>query len=287
MEIRCEKILISAARLNKLDGKLYEGYFPAEGEPETIDIVPGIHASADFLAYLAFNSYVLDTPAYRELQRMFAEKMRVSRMTLHNWLHKGSFFVSQVVKTLKDICLAHARAKFEYAAEQGDRDAEEVVNIIRELYKLEAEYKAGRLSAEQIGNCRQSLKTKEIVIRLRSKLDTLLSENHSPRGELMNKSVNYLNIFWKQIFTYLKDGNYDIDNTLAERMIRPLAGQRKNSLFFGSHKKEGVSATFHAQISTCRMHGVPALEYLKKFFREIVNGNRDYHRTRLNFLPNS
>ncbi|WP_366275744.1 IS66 family transposase [Paraprevotella xylaniphila] len=33
------------------------------------------------------------------------------------------------------------------------------------------------------------------------------------------------------------DGNYTIDSSLAERCIRPLANERKNSLFFGhSHK---------------------------------------------------
>lgn len=29
-------------------------------------------------------------------------------------------------------------------------------------------------------------------------------------------------------------------------------------------------------ISTCRMNGLSALEYLKKFFREVVNGSRYY-----------
>ena len=41
------------------DGKIYEGYFPKSGEPEIIDHVPGAHASGNFLAYLAFNKYVL------------------------------------------------------------------------------------------------------------------------------------------------------------------------------------------------------------------------------------
>ena len=29
--------------------------------------------------------------------------------------------------------------------------------------------------------------------------------------------------FWNQVFLYRKDGNYTIDNSLAERCIRPLA----------------------------------------------------------------
>lgn len=97
----------------------------------------------------------------------------------------------------------------------------------------------------------------------------------------MDKAVNYLQTFWKQPFAYLNDGRYDIDNSIAERFIRPLAGERKNSLFFVGNRMANVSAAYHTLLSTCRMNGLSALEYLKKFFREVVNGCRDYE----NLLP--
>ena len=74
---------------------------------------------------------------------------------------------------------------------------------------------------------------------------------------------------------------YDIDNSIAERFIRPLAGERKNSLFFTGSRMANVSAAYHTLLSICRMNGLSALEYLKKFFREVVNGRRDYE----NLLP--
>ena len=179
-------------------------------------------------------------------------------------------------------CLAHARAKFKYVLEQGgDKDVAYFLDCIGELYRLEAEYEKGRLTARQIKACRGSLKTGEIIIRLRSKLDSMLSEGHPPRGDLMDKALSYMKTFWKQLFAYTKDGSYTIDNSLAERFIRPLAGGRKNSLFFGSDKMAGVSAVYHTIISTCRMQGVSVLEYLRSFFREIVKGRRDYK----NLLP--
>lgn len=347
----------------RLGGRLYEGYFPAEGEPEIIDIVPGTHASASFMACLAFNSYVLDTPAYREAQRIMAERMRISRMTLTNWLNKGALLAREAVKRLKDICLekdsivncdetwcrvrvedtyrkrhiwclvnrkmkivvycyedgsrgrdalrhilgdsrvralqtdgynvymylddnmvdiehicclAHARAKFKYAAEQGDTFAEQIVATIGRLYGLEKEYERELLTPEQITACRNSLRTKEILIELRSQLDVQLAGGHPPRGELMDKAVRYLDTYWTRIFNYLKDGEYSIDNNIAERFIRPLAGKLKNSLFFGSHKMAAASAVFNTLISTCRAQGISALTYLKRLYSEIVRGNRDY-----------
>lgn len=179
-------------------------------------------------------------------------------------------------------CMAHARTKFQYAFEHGgDADALFILECIGELYIQEAGYERGKLSAEQIKICRNSLSTQEIIIRLRSKLDALQNDGHSPRGELMEKALRYMDTFWTQLFAYRHDGSYNIDNSIAERFIRPLAGERKNSLFFGSDKMVRVSAVYHTVISTCKMQGVPVLEYFKRFFGEIVKGRRDYG----NLLP--
>lgn len=360
------------ARCKMPDGTIRDIYCPKAGEPEYMDIIPGTHASASLLSYLIFNKYVLDTPLYREIMRIEDERMRVSRMTLTNWLEKGSTYIAKLVEflkekclekdsvvncdetwcrvkvkghyrkkyiwclvnkeariviycyekgsrsrdALKDIlgdsqvkslqsdgynvymflddkmvdiehlcCLAHARAKFWYAYEQGgDLDAKEILDIIKELYDLEAQYEKEKLTSEQITKCRQSLETKEIVIRLRSKLDALTAEGHAPRGELMEKALNYLKTFWVQLFAYQNDGRYSIDNNIAERNIRPLAGERKNSLFFGSDKMASVSALYHTVISTCRAKGLSALEFLKDFFSQVVQGSVNYEQVALSLI---
>ena len=83
------------------------------------------------------------------------------------------------------------------------------------------------------------------------------------------------------LFSYLNNNRYDIDNPIAEHFIRPLAGERKNSLFYVGSCMANVSAAYHTLLSTCRMNGLSALEYLKKFFHEIVKGRKDYE----NLLP--
>ena len=56
-------------------------------------------------------------------------------------------------------------------------------------------------------------------------LDVLPSEEHPPCGELMEKVISYMNAFWVQLFVYLNDSSYSIDNSIAERVIRLLAGE--------------------------------------------------------------
>lgn len=89
----------------KLDGRLYNAYLSAQGDPEFIDKVPGTKASAEFLAHLSFNCFVLDTPLYREIRRLADLGMSVSRKTLTNWLYKGSAILKPVVEQSKKSAL--------------------------------------------------------------------------------------------------------------------------------------------------------------------------------------
>ena len=174
-------------------------------------------------------------------------------------------------------CMAHVRAKFKYAAEiEHDVNARKFLEYIGRLYALEKRYIELKLCPEEIRRRRNSTGTTEIIIGMRSLLDLMKSENAPRHGSLMEKAVRYLDHFWDQVFLYRKDGDYTIDNSLAERCIRPLANERKNSLFFGSDKMVRVSAAYHSIVSTCKLQGYSILEYLKKFFAEIVAGNRDY-----------
>ncbi len=174
-------------------------------------------------------------------------------------------------------CMAHVRAKFKYAAEiEHDVNARKFLEYIGKLYALEKRYIELKLCSEDIRRQRNSAETTEIIIGMRSLLDLMKSGNAPRHGSLMEKAVSYLDHFWNQVFLYRKDGDYTIDNSLAERCIRPLANERKNSLFFGSDKMARVSAVYHSIVSTCKLQGYSILEYLKKFFTEVVAGNRDY-----------
>ena len=84
-------------------------------------------------------------------------------------------------------------------------------------------------------------------------LDLIATEASSPRplSDLMRRALNYLHTFWKQLFAYRNDGEYMIDNLVAERTIRNMTIQRKNSLFFCSDKDARNSSIYNTFISTC------------------------------------
>ena len=217
----------------------------------------------------------------RKVLREFLDKTEIDA------LQSDGFNVYMYLdKELVDVdhlcCLAHARAKFKYALEQGkDEEAEYFIRNIGRLYDLEEQYRLRHLTPKQIRLERRGEKTSKIISQIRQQLDKLLADGNGMRGDLMQKALNYLKSFWDQLFLYIKDGRYCIDNSLAERTLRPMTVERKNSLTFGSHAGAKVSVIYHTFIETCKMCGVSTLDYFKEFFKAIMRGRTDYE----NMLP--
>ena len=152
---------------------------------------------------------------------------------------------------------------------------------IAKLYGMEETYRREKLTADEIYSRRNGKETTEIIEKLRTELYDLLANPDESRSELMSKALNYLKNFWNQIFAYRNDGEYSIDNMTAERAIRPITVQRKNSLFFESVKGIQNSAIYNTFIETCKQAGVSFRNYFCKLLRELKKGRTDYE----NLLP--
>lgn len=193
-------------------------------------------------------------------------------------------------------CWAHARHKFKLAYEHGlsqrirkidnlsarkkNERAKIFLMLIGELYGMEKAYKAAGLTAEEIKERRNSAETNRVIADLCCRLNDMLNVKDT-LGDLMLKAVNYLQSFWKQLMAWRNDGNYSIDNNLAERSIRPLTVQRKNSMMFGSEKGVLISTIYHTIIETCKLAGKSPRRFMERFFHEINAGRTDYQ----NLLP--
>ena len=140
-------------------------------------------------------------------------------------------------------CMAHARAKFKYAYEQGgDERALSFLEWIGQLYGFEEEYKMQDLPPEEIKRRRNDGRTTDIMIAMSTRLNELLLDENAHLGDMMQKALRYLNTFWKQLF------------------------------------KVSFNHTF---IATCQMMGMSVLKYFKSLFSAIAKGRTDYERSSL------
>lgn len=184
-------------------------------------------------------------------------------------------------KAIHQVCMAHWKVKLDKALEQaGDIRALPFLRGVDFYYKRESQYDAEGLTPEERGKRRQDLDSKEMLITLRQYLKIELDKDPSETTPYLREALNYLDKFWDNIFAFLKDGDLPIDNNLAERAIRPLTTQRNSMLHFGSDEGAEMAATYHSIISTVKMQGRSAWEYLGKFFTKIFNGCKDFFSLR-------
>ena len=90
-------------------------------------------------------------------------------------------------ENLKDmvhlVSMAHLRAKFQKALEQGkDENARVLLDVINRLYTLERNYDAEGITDEERTMRRGSLETKSLLIGLRQHLDLELAKPEEQRS---------------------------------------------------------------------------------------------------------
>ncbi len=81
---------------------------------------------------------------------------------------------------------------------------------------------------------------------------------------------------WDDLQRYRDCGDYSIDNSAAERAIRPVTVNRKNSLFHSSEKGMETASWFHSLIETGKARGLNLKNWLISLIREMMHGNKDY-----------
>lgn len=90
----------------------------------------------------------------------------------------------------------------------------------------------------------------------------------------MDNVFHYMLNGWAELQNYPMDGNYAIDNMIAER-VQTFYCKQKN---FVLQRDAGVDvvATYLTIMKTAKMYGLEVRDYLVYIFREIMNGNKDY-----------
>ena len=76
--------------------------------------------------------------------------------------------------------------------------------------------------------------------------------------------------------TRRRQGLPTLEAMINLRAVGPFTIKRKNSLHFGSDKGAEIAAVYHSIISTVKLQGRSAWDYLGKFFTGIFNGCRDF-----------
>jgi transposase len=167
-------------------------------------------------------------------------------------------------------CWAHARRKFYDARPNAPRQANQVLEWIRQLYDVED--RARDFTPEE----RQALRQRESVPIL-DRLETYLDEL-SPRilpKSALGKALTYARNQRAALRRYVSDGRLTIDNNVSERTLRLQAIGRKNWEFLGSEAAGPRAAVLFTILAGAKRHRLEPWAYVRDVLLRLSAGETD------------
>lgn len=158
-------------------------------------------------------------------------------------------------------CFAHARRKFVEAKKAQPKGksgrADKALAYISKLYAVEK--RCAHFSSRERHEHRQQ-DSVLLLIEFKQWLDDT-QQKVAPKNTL-GKALNYTLKYWEELSRYIGNGNWPIDNNLAENAIRPFVVGRKAWLFSNSQRGAKASANLYSLIETAKANHCEPYQYL-------------------------
>lgn len=191
---------------------------------------------------------------------------------LHADAYNGydGIFLQSDGRIIEVACWAHARRKFYDARANAPREANQVLEWIRQLYDIED--RARDFTAAE----RLALRQAESVPVL-DRIEMYIAEI-SPRAlpkSPLGKALTYARNQWTALRQYTTDGRLTIDNNVSERTVRPQTIGRKNWEFLGSEQAGPRAAVLFTVLAGAKRHHLEPWAYLRDVLLRLSAGDED------------
>lgn len=170
-------------------------------------------------------------------------------------------------KVVEAACVAHARRKFWDAHERTKAPlAHEALQRIAALYRIEETIR-GRPPDQRL-RVRQE-NTAPLVADLRTWMEASL--RRLPGRSDTAEAIRYTLARWEAMTLVLRDGRACLDNSAAERAIRPITLGRRNWTFAGSDAGGERAAAIYSLIESAKINGLDPEDYLRRVIERIAD----------------
>ena len=160
-------------------------------------------------------------------------------------------------------CLSHGRRRFVDVAMNFPQECLYVLEILKDVYKNDAETKTQGMSDQQRLQFHQRLsgpKMDELRAWLTEQIDQRKVEPNSSLGE----AIGYMLKHWDKLTLFLRQPGAPLDNNVCERALKKAILHRKNAYFYKTQNGARVGDLFMSLIHTCELNGVNHFDYLTK-----------------------
>ncbi|WP_276924971.1 IS66 family transposase [Faecalibaculum rodentium] len=140
-------------------------------------------------------------------------------------------------------------------------------NITR-LYKVEKKAGSKKMSPEKVYELRQK-ESKPLFDQVIAGMERITRSFDN--GSKAAKGANYFLKRKDSLARYLEDGNYPIDNNLAERMVKPFVIGRKGFLFADTEAGAEATAVWYSLSQSAIMNGLVPEKYIEYVLTRLKN----------------
>jgi transposase len=179
--------------------------------------------------------------------------------------YSGYNDIEKVSSRRRAACLAHVRRYF-FESLKTAPVAQEALDLITELYRVEHHAKEQRLSEVAHLELRR-LRAGPIRMRLKAWIDARRPK-HPPKRPL-GVAIRYTLGQWDELGVFLDDARVPLDNNASERSLRRIAMGRKNYLFVGDVASGKSLAGLYSLVATCESRGINPFDYLGDVFARV------------------
>jgi transposase len=169
-------------------------------------------------------------------------------------------------RVIEVACMAHCRRYWWEAIPTDSRRAHEAIGYIARLYQLETQFDKALLRGDALKAARQQHAV-PILTEFESWM-TKEQDNVLPKSAI-GKAFIYTRNQWQALCRYTEDGVLEIDNNLAERMVKVPAIGRNNWLFVGSETGGHRAAILLSMVASAKYCQVESWAWLNAVLREL------------------
>lgn len=169
--------------------------------------------------------------------------------------------VTDVDGRTRAACLAHVRRKFFDARAGNERLADQALELILDVYRVEHEaLRRGIVRTEEHAELRRT-QGRAAMTALHSWLKAN-EEKYPPRSSALGNAIRYALNNWERLCVFLDDIEVPPDNNASEASLRPIAKGRDNWLFAGNDDAAERLVQLLGLCATCEANDINPEEYL-------------------------
>ena len=165
------------------------------------------------------------------------------------------------VELIRCHCMAHGQRQFTEIEAAFPEACQEVVMALKQVFDHEEKTQKDQMSAQDRLAYHQAYSA-PIMATLKSSMETQMAQREVEPNSSLGQAFAYWLAHGQSLTRFLSVPGAPLENNTAERALKLIIRQRKNSLFYATPHSAYVASLLTSLIATCIQTGVNAMAYL-------------------------